>query len=187
MEYLTLAAILIGPIIAVWMTRYLDDRRERHHNRMDIFRTLMRTRRTPVFPEHVGALNLIEIEFAKDKAVIAAWKALYQHLGTEHTRRPDEQTIGLPPNQTATRNEKFFDRLAQERQSLLAKLLHAMAKVMNFKVEQLEIFEGGYYPQGWDDEFREQRLMRRYVIELAAGRNSVPVAAVNDGRENPAS
>jgi Family of unknown function (DUF6680) len=42
---------------------------------MDIFKTLMPTRRTPMYPEHVGALNLIELEYYKDKTVLAQWRA----------------------------------------------------------------------------------------------------------------
>ena len=45
---------------------------------MDLFRTLMRTRRVPMSADHVGALNLIEIEFASEPDVLAAWKLLYQ-------------------------------------------------------------------------------------------------------------
>ena len=51
---------------------------------MEIFRMLMRTRRTRLYPEHVGALNLVEIEFAHDRPVIDAWRELFKHLGSEH-------------------------------------------------------------------------------------------------------
>ena len=82
-EWITLLAVLLGPILAVWATRFLDDRRSTHEQRMSVFKTLMRTRRTPVMPEHVGALNLVEIEFQKDHEVITAWRALLTHFGTE--------------------------------------------------------------------------------------------------------
>ena len=179
-ETLTLVAILVGPVVAVVLTRYLDDRRDRRRGRMEVFKTLMRTRRTPVFVEHVGALNLIEIEFANDGKVIAAWRALFTHFGTEHPRRQEEQLLpALAKEQSTSRDQRFFDRLAKERQSLLAKLLHAMASAMNFKIEQLEIFEGGYCPQGWEDEFLEGQVMRRYVVDLALGRRPLPVAVID--------
>ena len=69
---LTLLAIASTPFTSIWITRTIDHRRERRERRMDIFRQLMRTRRTPITPEHVGALNLIEIEFAGDLDIIAA-------------------------------------------------------------------------------------------------------------------
>ena len=55
------------------------------------------------------------------------------------------------------RDNLFNKRLFDERQRLLAKVLHSMAKTLNFKIEQLEIFEGGYTPQGWQDEFVDAR------------------------------
>ena len=177
MEFITLLAIFLGPITAVFVTRWVDHRRERHSRRMEVFRTLMRTRRTPVFPDHVGALNLIEIEFSKDKEVLAAWKALFSHFGTTHPLRPDEQTAdGMSRDEINARRRAFDGRLLEERQRLLAKLLHAMAKVLDFRIEQLEIFEGGYTPQGWVDVDAEQREVRRYLIDLGTGRRLVPVA-----------
>jgi len=45
-EILTVIALVAGPIMAVLITRYLDDQRTYKARRMDVFRTLMRTRRT---------------------------------------------------------------------------------------------------------------------------------------------
>jgi hypothetical protein len=47
---------------------------------MDVFRTLMRTRRMRLNPDHVGALNLVEIEFYRQADVIAAWETYWEHL-----------------------------------------------------------------------------------------------------------
>lgn len=180
LEILTLVAVFLGPISAVFVTRWIDGLREDKQRRMEVFKTLMRTRRTPIYPEHVGALNLIEIEFAKENLVIKAWKSLFEHLGTEHIRRIDEQeSDGLSPELISVRNQKFYDRLAQERQSLLAKLLHAMAKSLNFKVEQLEIFEGGYTPQGWVDVEHAQYVARQFIMDLYQGKRVIPVGVLD--------
>ena len=64
-EWLTLLAIVLGPLFGVWLARHMQDRAIYRERRMDIFRTLMRTRRTPMWPDHVGALNLVEIEFSE--------------------------------------------------------------------------------------------------------------------------
>jgi len=158
----------------------MDNRRERLQRRMDIFRTLMRTRRTPIVPDHVGALNLIEIEFAKDAEVIKCWKALLTHLGTQHSRWEVEQPVaGLTPEQIAARDSAFENRLFDERQRLLAKLLHAMARVLNFKVEQLEIFEGGYTPQGWVNVELENMAVRKLFAEISTGRRVLPIGVVD--------
>lgn len=176
MELLTIAAILIGPLAAVLTTLWLERRREIYARRMEIFRTLMRTRRLPMSVEHVGALNLVEIEFSKNKEVIDAWRTLLEHFSTEHVRRQEERVeSSSTPQEQRSRNERFYKRLADERQRLLAKLLHAIARVMNFKVEQLEIFEGGYTPQGWHDDDQEMRAARRFLLDLYLGRAALPV------------
>lgn len=176
MEILTIIAIVVGPIAAVLVTRWVDRQREQHQRRMDIFRTLMRTRRAPMSAEHVGALNLIEIEYAGDREVISCWKALFSHFGTQHARGDGEQIReGLSPEESGSRERRFGERLTGERLRLLAKLLHAMARRLGFKIEQLEIFEGGYGPQGWQDIETEQTVVRRFVVELALGRRTLPI------------
>jgi hypothetical protein len=144
----------------------------------------MRTRRTPVAPEHVGALNLIEIEFAKDGEVISSWKALLQHFSTQHGRYPEESVVdSMDQQERSQRNRIFEERLGQERARLLAKLLHAIAKRLGFRAEQLEIFEGGYTPQGWIDVDLEQRIIRRYGVDLAGGRAVLPISVSDFPKE----
>lgn len=179
-DLITVGAIVAGPIFAILVSRWLDDTRDVRSRRMDIFRTLMRTRRTPIVADHVGALNLIEIEFAEKAEVIAAWKKLMEHLGTEHPRKPEEDDRKATDAQDQiNRNEKYYDRLYGERQSLLAKLLHAIALDLGHKAEQLELFEGGYTPQGWHDVEMEQRIIRRFVVDLYHGNRVVPVGVLD--------
>jgi hypothetical protein len=179
-EILTVIALVVGPIAAVIITRFLDDQRQYKSRRMDVFRTLMRTRRSVLQPDHIGALNLVEIEFASDQAVLAAWKALFTHFGTAHARQEHER-IDMIANEEEIkkRNNVFGTRILQERQSLLAKLLHAMAKVLGFKIEQLEIFEGGYTPQFWIDIESEQDTIRKYIVDLANARKVVPMGVID--------
>ena len=50
----TIAAVFLGPIFAVLLTRYIDYRRADKARKLDIFRTLMRTRKMSLNWEHVG-------------------------------------------------------------------------------------------------------------------------------------
>ena len=148
-DLLTLAAIVFGPLLGAWFALWLQGRREKRDRRFDIFRTLMRTRRTPIWPDHVGALNLVEIEFSDNPEVIRAWKALFEHFGQPQPRHPDEELPdGLGEAEYLEREKRYNVRIGQERHSLLSKLLHAIGKDLGFNIEQLEIFEGGYTPQG---------------------------------------
>ncbi len=145
----TIIAVVLGPILAVWITRIIDDRRAQQTRKMDIFRTLMRTRRTPIHFEHVGALNLVEVEFSENKDVVDAWKAYLKNLGEE-----------LPPLEQKDRH----DKAVKDRDALLTKLIYEISVVLKFRVQQLDILEGNYVPQGWHDDDWEQRLVRRHLI-----------------------
>jgi hypothetical protein len=179
-EMLTIIALVAGPIMAVLITRHLDDSRTYRARRMDVFRTLMRTRRAILTPDHIGALNLVEIEFAKDLSVMAAWKLLFTNFGNPQARREDERLDGITNQaEIVKRNELFGQRLSQERQSLLAKLLHQMARTLGFKVEQLEIFEGGYTPQFWVNVESEQETIRKFAVDLATANRALPIAVID--------
>ena len=154
----TAVAAISGPAIAVWITRMSDDRKEVRTRRMDIFRTLMRTRKMPIHSDHVGALNLIEIEFVNDVQVIVAWKAYFKHLGEPW------------PRDASTDAQNAFQ---QARETLLTKLIYEISKVLKFKVEQLDILEGNYIPQGWNDDDWEQKLVRKSLIEVLGGRRPI--------------
>jgi hypothetical protein len=166
---LTLIAIVIGPIIAVVVTRVLDDKRMKDARRMDVFRTLMRTRRVTLSPDHVGALNLVEIEFRNDGHVIKAWAEYFRDLG-------ERWPSGL---QVAEQQD-----LERKREAKLTKLLHAMANALKFNIEQMEIFEGGYAPQGWLDDEQAQRLIRFHLIEILSGRRAFPVVPYSQPAAN---
>ena len=77
-DKLTIFALIAGPVIAVLITRYWDGKREANRRKWEIFRNLMCFRRHPLSQGFVSSLNLLEVEFHDDKAVLAAWKSLYE-------------------------------------------------------------------------------------------------------------
>ena len=165
----TAGAAIIGPAVAVWITRRSDDRKEVHARRMNIFRTLMRTRKMPIHFDHVGALNLIEIEFADDTQVIEAWRKYLENL--------DERIA------TDASNDEQI-RFHQNREKLLTKLIHEISIVLKFKVEQLDILKGNYIPQYWSDEDWEKRLIRQAMIGVLGGHCPILFQPVNPNQNN---
>ena len=77
-------AVIKAPKWAVEAQWKLQLKKEDRDRRLWIFKTLMKTRATPVVPEHVQALNLIDVEFSAnstaDKDVQDAWKNLLTNL-----------------------------------------------------------------------------------------------------------
>jgi hypothetical protein len=138
------------------MTRYIDQLRERGARRLWIFRTLMATRRTWLSPEHIAALNQIELDFQNATGVMNAYRMYMRHLATPFEPKDE-------------------DRVAHERQSMRTKILSAMAKTLGIRVEQMDIFEGGYVPQGHVNIEREQAAIRKLLSEIADGKRSLPI------------
>lgn len=125
----TIVAVFLVPVFAVLAARHMDDRRADKARKLDIFRTLMWTRGIRLDREHVGALNLVEVEFIDCPDVMNAWKAYLANLGEE-----------IPSIEQKNRHDAFI----KERNSLLTKLIDEIAKVLKIKVTQLDILEGNY-------------------------------------------
>jgi hypothetical protein len=76
----TVLAIVLGPILAVQAQKWREDLRSKSERRREIFEVLMATRLARLSPEHVHALNRIDIEFRKIKPVEEAWRDYLAHL-----------------------------------------------------------------------------------------------------------
>jgi hypothetical protein len=81
-EWITVAAIVLGPVLALFSQRVLDRLREKKERRVQLFLTLMRTRATPLAPDHVNALNSIDVVFDSDpdQKIREAWRKLLNHI-----------------------------------------------------------------------------------------------------------
>ena len=76
--------VLSAPFVGIWLQKKIESRKTQVKQKEHIFRTLMATRARRLSPEHVQALNMIDLEFypktPSDRAVIAAWKEYRGHL-----------------------------------------------------------------------------------------------------------
>ena len=81
MEWLTIAAIVLGPFLGIWVHGKLGDRKTTYDRKLDIFKTLMATRATPLARIHVESLNRIDIEFKEpnEKQIRDDWAELLDH------------------------------------------------------------------------------------------------------------
>jgi hypothetical protein len=153
-------ATFAGPIAAVLVTRGVDNLRDKERRRLEVFRSLMRTRRMPLSQEHVSALNLVEIEFISKPKVIAAFKALLSHYDS-----------GYGANKTLDELKAANDKA----DALRTTLLSAIAVVLGYNFEQMDILRGSYMPQGWGVELDEQTAVRKGLAELLSGRRPLPI------------
>lgn len=163
----TIIAVIVGPILAVLVTRYVDEQRAGKARRWDVFRTLMRTRREVLSPDFVGALNLIEVEFHGEDAVIQAWKELLKIYNKVPAKEADEVQAEL---------KAMDDRRVD--------LLDAMAKSLKLEIQQLDILRGGYSPMAWSNDLEAQRLLRAVATDVFAGRRGLPIHVVSLPRDD---
>jgi hypothetical protein len=81
---LTIIAIITGPILAVQAQKWIEKLTRRKELKRSIFQVLMTTRGTPLDPDRIKALNMIDIAFSakseKDKKVRDAWRLYFDQL-----------------------------------------------------------------------------------------------------------
>ena len=159
-DVLLVAAVLLAPLIAIQVSVFLETRREKRQRRMNLFRTLMMTRAARLVPDHVNALNMIDIEFsgadAKSKKVRAAWKA---YLDILHSADLSGEVW----------NEKAHD--------LFVDLLHHLAVHVGYDFDRTHLRRNAYFPRGFGETEMDQIAIRTGVRELLEGKRALPVSA----------
>ena len=69
-KILNIVALLLVPIVAVIVGQKLQERAKKREDKMQIFKVLMTNRGLGWSPDMVEALNIIDVVFADDDAVI---------------------------------------------------------------------------------------------------------------------
>lgn len=159
-DYLTLAALIIIPIVAVVIAQWLQNRSEKRKDKMQIFKTLMTSRIYGWTPDSVNALNIIDIVYSDDKKVRAAWKDLNDKY---RVTNPDQQHLKKIEN-------------AQY------KLLEAMANSLGYKDKiTWETIQNPYIPVGMAQQIEAQKNMQQAYYSAINGVNNF----VQNQKQNP--
>ena len=157
-DAMMVAAVLLAPLIAIQVSVRLEIRREKRQRRMNLFRTLMMTRAARLAPDHVNALNMIDIEFSggdrKSKEVRAAWKAYLDIL----TSADLTSEVG---------SERALD--------LFVELLYHLAVHVGYDFDRTHLRRGAYFPRGFGESELDQLAIRAGVRDLLEGRRPLPV------------
>ncbi|MHB9072342.1 MAG: DUF6680 family protein [Desulfobaccales bacterium] len=158
-------AVILAPILAVQVQKYLERGREVEERRLRIFKALMATRASVLSPLHVESLNLIDVEFygthPKDKKVVETWKLYLDHLNNF----PKEE------GSISSWHEKSVD--------LLADLLYEMGQAVGYHFDKVHIKRSAYIPKGHSDFETENTLIRRGLLEIISGRSALPMDVRN--------
>lgn len=157
-EGLTIVALLAGPIAAVQIQKHLDLIREERGRKIWIFKTLMATRAAVLTPEHVQALNMIDLEFRGEeyRNVTGAWKTYLDHLSSF-------------PKDDKTREPVWSGRSVD----LQVALLIAMGRALGYAFDDVQVKKGIYFPEAHGTIDTEIKLIRRGLVEMLFGERAL--------------
>jgi hypothetical protein len=163
-----LIAVVLSPLVAVQVQKWIEMARERRNRKQWIFQTLMGTRAQRLSQEHVRALNMIDIEWYgakifglrfqrnQEKAVISSWRSYLDQLNTAF----DETEF----NAWLTRNNDLF-----------TKLLLEMSKSLGYEFDEVQLRRSIYAPRGHEEQELKMNRLRDGLVEVMAGEKAIPV------------
>ena len=132
-------AVFLSPIIALLISKYLQDRGEKRRDKMDIFKTLMTGRLHSWDKDSIDALNMIIVIFSDDKNVINAWKAF----------------------RSTTKNGS-----SAQISTAKVKLMEIIGESLGYKNKVTwEDIQDPYKPMGFAEKLKEEEEIRKWQVE----------------------
>lgn len=151
-DWITVAAIVLGPVLALFAQRVLDRMREKKDRRVQVYLTAMSLRGTWLHIDSIRALNSIDTIFDKrsDKSVRDAWARVITHA---NTRRDPQQDAAQAEAQALQWNNRLLD--------LRTDLYQLLGKAVGYNHTIDYIKSQFYYPQYHVDAELEQLQIRK--------------------------
>jgi len=167
-------AVILGPLLAIQVQKYLEQFREKKQRRLDIFRNLMSTRSERLSRVHVQALNMIDIEFygrmlpiiktkyqsKTEQAVTHAWKNYNNHLNQ---------------SKDVTGTSIWLNKC----DDLFTELLYALAQAMNYDFDKVQLQRDCYRPIAHGDLELKQMNILRGIEKILVGEGALPMFITN--------
>lgn len=166
---LVILAIIASPIIALRIQTWRDNRKIKKKRQMTIFRTLMATRGGRLLRRHVEALNMIDIEFHKNKKIVDAWKLLLDNF------------VHYPKDDDPNYNTKL-SACSEKSNELLVGLLYVIAKELKYDFDKVHLQRNVYIPRGHAEVEYEQFIIRKRLLDLVSGETALPIKIVKSSK-----
>jgi len=157
---ISIFAIIIGPILAIQLQKYLEKKSEVKYRKIQIFKTLMSTRAARLSNDHIRALNSIDLEFndtKKDAKVITAWKEYFDHL-CQASSDEAQNRIWI------TKSDEFF-----------TELLYQMGISLGYNFDKVLIKRNVYSPKGLLEYDAQNFSLRENALKVLKGENIIAV------------
>ncbi|OPZ86047.1 MAG: hypothetical protein BWY74_03750 [Firmicutes bacterium ADurb.Bin419] len=146
MIYINILAILISPIVALLLTKYLQNRKEVRERQYNVFITLVSSRHKNIDHEQAKAFNSIDIVFHNCEGVRKSWKEYFELIHQ--------------PNRISEWDNKRLE------------LLKAMSDVVGYKniIDHLDLGRV-YSPVGLTEEQATQKRLAESMISFFESNN----------------
>ncbi|MBK5415242.1 DUF6680 family protein [Pseudomonas sp. TH31] len=170
-DWATIVAALMGPILAVQAQKLVERFREHRNRKNKVFEQLMATRSARVSPDHVRALNMIDLVFYGEKTV-----------GIQRRSKTEQSVLNAWKEYLDHLNNKLGEDQAQlwmtTGDELFTNLLYAMAEDIGFKFDRVQLKRGSYSPIAHVDFEAEQAELRRATLSLITGKHALKMDVI---------
>lgn len=163
-DWMIVCATLLGPIVAVQVQKAIERARDSRNQKTWVFHQLMATRAAQLSPQHVQALNMIDLAFYEKgpgrrrktaQRVLDQWKEYLDHLSDRELRDRDG------------------DGWLSKAEDLQVDLLVVIGQDVGFTFDRVQLRKGAYNPEAHGRLEDEQNQVRRLAISVLEGRTSL--------------
>lgn len=164
-DVLMVLSTLVSPFLAVQVSELLRKGAAAKEARERVLHTLMSTRGARLTPEHVSALNRIDLVFPTNKysAVSDAWNLYMRHL-SQHT--PEAQ--------------QALEKLHTESNRLFFAMLKVIAQAVGTPFSDTTLQHNAYYPQGYVFNETQANQLREAALKVMTGEQPIVIKAHAD-------
>ncbi|WP_090143337.1 DUF6680 family protein [Limnohabitans sp. DM1] len=163
-DWIMVLATMLGPILAVQAQKWIEGARAQRGRKLQVFTQLMATRAARLSPEHVQAINMIDLVFygaftfgmhrrtRKEQAILDAWKEYHDNLCGGVDLSEIQQQAHF-----AQRNELFLN------------LLYAISQDVGFTFDRVQLKRGAYTPVAHEEIEADQNALRKVLLKALSG------------------
>ena len=159
-DWLTIIGLLLGPIFAVLISLWREERRHKRHQQIHTLRQLVNSRDRANDPNFLASINVIPIDFNGNDAVMSAWK---DYIKSIQARVPDDQKADQNKNSRI----------------ILTKLIFEMTKALKYKLPESDIQTPAYQTEGYDrqqsDQYEALKAMPKIADTLEKNHNLLSI------------
>lgn len=152
-DWITIAAIIIGPIVAVGITLWIEGRRKKQDAKLITLRLLLSSRDFPSDPSYQVAIKLVPVEFNDCPTVLSAHREFLEAANVDTETMSDEQVRRTSENTSVK----------------LTRLLFEMSKASGLSLRETDIQTGGFGSRGFyyrDNLLQDSQKAMRDVANI---------------------